>query len=177
MKRCPRCGEEFASNQTFCDLDGAVLISDEDVLRMSLSHGVDALPVEEPHRSTLSPWFIGIAGMVAGVMLCAFVYLLLVWPRQKSIEPVRERQSSQPREVMSMRPSHVAAAPVPTDTPLPEASESPSPEPSTATQPQPPEASLPKVSSNLNDQSVSTGEKNQTEIKRAVIVMKDGSSV
>jgi hypothetical protein len=177
MKRCPQCGEEFANQQAFCDLDGAALLSDEDLLRQSFANGLEVLPEEEAKHSSTSPWLVGIAGVFVGVVLCAFAYLLLAWPPNKSAEPVRDRQSSQPREVVVARPNHVAAAPLPTDTPLPEPSESPSPAPSEASQPQSPEASLPKVSSNLNDLSVSTGEKTQTESKRAVILMKDGSSV
>jgi hypothetical protein len=177
MKRCPQCGEEFANEQAFCDLDGAALISDEDFLRVSLTQGMEAVPEQEPRPNPSSPWLIGIGGVFVGVVLCAFAYLLVVWPPQKSTEPARERQASQPREVVAARPAHVAAAPLTTDTPVPTASDSPSPAPTDASSPQPPEKSLPKISPNLNDQSVSTGEKTQTESKRAVILMKDGSSV
>lgn len=177
MKRCPQCGEEFANGQAFCDLDGTGLVSDEDFLRVSLSRGVEALPEEELTNNPSSRWLVGIAGVFVGVMLCAFAYLLLGWPSQKSPEPTRDRPASQPREVVAARPAHVAATPLTIDTPLPDESPSPSPEPTETIAPQPSEKSLPKVSPNLNDQSVSTGEKIETESKRAVIVMKDGSSV
>jgi len=180
MKRCPQCGEEFANQQTFCDLDGVALLSDEDWLRQSFGHGIEALrddSAEETKQSSAPPWLMGIGGVFVGVMLCAFAYLLLIWPPQKAKEPPHERQASQPREVIAARPNHPVAEPIPTDTPLPEASDNPSPQPSEANQPQPAEVTLPKISPNLNDQSVSTGEKAQTETKRAVILMKDGSSV
>jgi hypothetical protein len=161
MKKCPQCGEEFAANQSFCDLDGAALLDEEEVLRASLAHGVVALqdtlednPIQ--HVSS-SVWAVGIGGVFVGVVLCAFVYLALMWPDEKTKTTLRDRTPAQLHEVVSTKPNQAAVAPVVIATPQPAMSESPSPQVVSSTQSAPAEAPIPRVTANLNEQSVSTG--------------------
>ena len=177
MKKCPQCGEEFAANQSFCDLDGAALLDEEEVLRASLAHGVVALEDNPIQPVSSSVWAVGIGGVFVGVVLCAFVYLALMWPDEKTKTTLRDRNPAQLHEVVSTKPNQAAVAPIAIATPQPEMSESPSPQVVESTQSAPTEAPIPRVTANLNEQSVSTGEKTSTESKHTLIVLKDGSTV
>jgi len=176
MKKCPQCGEEFAANQSFCDLDGTALLDEEEVLRASLAHGVVALEDNPIQPVSSSVWAVGIGGVFVGVVLCAFAYLALMWPDEKTKTTLRDRNPAQLHEIVSTRPTQAAVAPVAIATPQPEMSESPSPQVVSPTQSAPAEAPIPRVTANLNEQSVSTGEKSQT-VKHTLIVLKDGSTV
>ena len=177
MKKCPQCGEEFAANQSFCDLDGAALLDEEEVLRASLAHGLVALEDNPIQPVSSSVWAVGIGGVFVGVVLCAFVYLALMWPDEKTKTTLRDRNPAQLHEIVSTRPTQAAVAPVAIATPQPEMSESPSPQILSSTQQAPADPPIPSITANLNDQSVSTGEKTQTEPKHTLIVLKDGSTV
>jgi len=184
MKKCPKCGDEFAANQSFCDLDGAALLDEEEVLRASLSHGVvelqDTLEDNPIQHFNSSVWAVGIGGVFVGVVLCAFVYLALMWPDEKTKTTLRDRSPAQLHEIVSTKPNQAAVAPVAIATPQPEMSESPSPQVVSSTQSAPAapaEAPIPRVTANLNEQSVSTGVKTETEPKHSLIVLKDGSTV
>ena len=177
MKKCPQCGEEFAANQSFCDLDGAALLDEEEVLRASLAHGVVALEDNPIQPVSSSVWAVGIGGVFVGVVLCAFAYLALMWPDEKTKTTLRDRNPAQLHEIVSTRPTQAAVAPVAIATPQPEMSESPSPQVVSPTQSAPADAPIPRVTANLNEQSVSTGEKTQTQPKHTLIVLKDGSTV
>ena len=140
MKKCPQCGEEFAANQSFCDLDGAALLDEEEVLRASLAHGVVALEDNPIQPVSSSVWAVGIGGVFVGVVLCAFLYLALMWPDEKTKTTLRDRNPAQLHEIVSTRPTQAAVAPVAIATPQPEMSESPSPQVVSPTQTAPAEA-------------------------------------
>jgi type IV secretory pathway VirB10-like protein len=177
MKQCPACGESFDDAHTFCDLDGAVLTGEEELLRESLVRQTETLPEVRTDQKPSSAWAIGVGGVFVGVILCAIAYLVLMWPsRTNQPEPVH--QSARTKEIAAAQPPRTVAAPAPLVSPLPSPAEEISLDPDAQAAATPiASTSIPKVSANLNEQSVSTGEKTQAENKHTLILMKDGSSV
>lgn len=172
MKQCPECHEAFDDQEAFCDLDGTPLIDETESLREALSHA-------NPPQPSSSGWVTGAIGGFVGVLICVLLYALFLAPeRQRDLDG----PGSRARETTPARSTQVAIAPAPLTTPVPASAESSpeeeensaSPSP-TATPVAPPSA--PVSAAALNNGPIGTGGRQLPEGERAIIKMKDGSSV
>lgn len=166
MKQCPECHEQFDDQEVFCDQDGAALMDQTDSLRDALHHA-------QPRQSS-SAWITGAIGGFVGVIICVLLYALFLAPDQRSLEE-QNRRSSQTQNTTPVRSTQMAAVPAPQNSPPVEA-ESPSPEEEAAASPAP-AAPPPATTAALNNGPIATGTRQSREGERALIKMKDGSSV
>lgn len=171
MKQCPECHEQFDDREAFCDQDGAALIDQTDSLRDALSH--------PQLRQTSSSWITGAIGGFVGVIACVLLYALFLAPDLRDDADARDRGPSQTQDAAPIRSTQLAAAPAPLNSPAPVVLEEPSPEeeqPSPS--PSPVEVTAPAATTPaLNNGPIATGTKHVREGERAIIKMKDGSSV
>ena len=167
MKQCPECHEQFSDEEQFCDQDGAVLMEQKDQLADS--------GVETPRQSS-SALITGVIGGFVGVLICVLLYAVFLMPAQNS--DGTQSKASSTREVGPGRSSQLAAAPVHTNTPpVEDASPSPEAQPSPSAAPTAaPAATAPPAP--LNNGPIATGSKEARNTQqRAMIVLKDGSSL
>lgn len=160
MKQCPVCNEVFDPQKAFCDMDGSPLV-DPDLVNSN---------------KTSSAWITGAIGGFIGVILCIFLYIGFLAPSQKDAQQQPPTQTAE-----TVKTNHVAKAPsnsqLPADetaTPEEEASPEPSPSPEETAAATP--ASTPAPAA-LNNGPIATGGKSIGTGERAIIKMKDGSSV
>lgn len=171
MKQCPECNELFDDQKAFCDMDGSELVDQTDSLRAALSQASAS-----SSSGNSSAWVTGAIGGLIGVIVCILLYMLFILPgRQNDLE--QERRAAETKETKVVTPSQVALMPTKapaTETPSPSETESPAEEaasPSPAT----PAATAPPVP--LNTGPIATGTKELAGGDRAIIKMKDGSTV
>lgn len=170
MKQCPECHEQFDDRELFCDQDGAALVDQTDSLRDALSHA-------QP-RQTSPAWITGAIGGFVGVIACVLLYAVFLAPGLRDDAGGRDRGTSQIQETAPIRSTQLAAAPAPLNSPVP-VLEEPSPEeeePSPSPSPVEVVAPAPATPA-LNNGPIATGTKHVREGERALIKMKDGSSV
>jgi cell division protein FtsN len=171
MKQCPACNELFDDQKAFCDQDGSALVDQTDSIRAALT--------QTNASSGNSPaWVTGAIGGLIGVIVCVLLYILFIVPGQKAALE-QERRAPETKETMPVKPSQVAlvpanqitATPSPTETESP-AEQTPSPTESPAT------AAATPAPAALNNGPIATGTKQQLAGgERAIIKMKDGSTV
>ncbi len=166
MKQCPVCNEQFDDQELFCDQDGANLLDQTDSLREALNHA-------QPKQAS-SAWITGAIGGFIGVIICVLLYLLFLAPSQRELDN-QDRRSSQTQQTAPVRSTQLAAAPAPQATPAVE-TESPSPEEEAVASPSP-AAAPPTTAAALNNGPIATGTKEARNSERAIIKMRDGSSV
>ncbi len=171
MKQCPVCNEIFDGQKAFCDMDGSQLVDQKDFIR--------AESQTNSSNKTSSSWITGAIGGFIGVILCIFLYIGFLAPSQKDAQE-QERRPTQTAE--TVKTNHVAIAPsnnqlpaVETATPEEEASPEPSPSPAETAAAAPATIAVPPAA--LNDGPIATGGKSKGTGERAIIKMKDGSSV
>jgi hypothetical protein len=163
MKQCPVCNEVFDPLKAFCDMDGSQLVDPSQV---------------NSSNKTSSAWITGAIGGFIGVILCLLLYIGFLAPSQKDAQ--QQERPTQTAE--TVKTNHVAIAPsnnqlpaVETATPEEEASPEPSPSPAETAAAAP--ATTPVPTAALNDGPIATGGKSKGTGERAIIKMKDGSSV
>jgi hypothetical protein len=166
MKQCPVCHEQFDDRELFCDQDGANLLDQTDSLREVLNHA-------QPKPAS-SAWITGAIGGFIGIIICVLLYLLFLAPNPRDVDN-QDRRSSQTQQTAPVR-STLVAAPAPQVTP-PLETESPSPEEEAAASPSPTAAPQPATAAALNNGPIATGTKEARNSERAIIKMRDGSSV
>ncbi len=169
MKECPKCQELFDDAEAFCDQDGTALIDQTDSLREALTHA-------QP-RPASSAWITGAIGGFVGVIICVLLYVLFLAPDYRNDQ--NDRRASQAEDAVPSRATQLAAAPVRTNTPPAEVA-SPSPEEEAEASPSPAAAANPATTAPpaaLNNGPIATGTKQSREGERAIIKMKDGTSV
>lgn len=164
MKQCPVCNEQFDDEELFCDQDGANLLDQTDSLRDALNHA-------QPKQAS-SAWITGAIGGFIGVIICVLLYLLFLAPSKQDLD-IQDRRSSQTQQTAPVRSTQLMAAPAPQPTPAVE-TESPSPEAEAAASPSP--VAAPPAAA-LNNGPIATGTKEARTSERAIIKMRDGSSV
>jgi hypothetical protein len=162
MKQCPVCNEVFDSQKAFCDMDGSPLVDPSEV---------------NSSNKTSSAWITGAIGGFIGVILCIFLYIGFLAPSQKDAQ--QQERTTQTAE--TVKTNHVAIAPsnnqqpaAETATPEEEASPEPSPSPAETAAAAPATTPVPAA---LNNGPIATGGKPIGTGERAIIKMKDGSSV
>jgi hypothetical protein len=167
MKRCPECNEVFDDHKAFCDMDGAALVEEGELVRA----------VSQTTRGTTPVWVTGVIGGFIGIILCVLLYIGFLAPGRDNSQ--QDRRTSQNTQT-PVQPNPVVIAPAniprsaetasPAETETAEASPSPSTSPAVA-------AGTP-VPAALNNGPVATGTKAELASgERAVIKMKDGTSV
>ena len=170
MKQCPECNELFDDQKAFCDMDGSELVDQTDSLRAALNQA------NASSNGNSSVWVTGAIGGLIGVIVCILLYMLFLLPgRQEALE--QQRRATETKETRPVTPTQVALLPTrapvtepsPTETESPaEEAASPSPAAPAATPPPPP----------LNNGPIATGTKMELAGgDRAIIKMKDGSTV
>jgi hypothetical protein len=169
MKQCPVCNELFDDQKAFCDMDGSALVDQTDSLRAALSQA-NAAP---PANSSL--WVTGVIGGLIGIIVCVLLYILFLAPGRQLEQ---ERRGNETKETKPVTPNQVALVPannqVPaTQTPSPTETESPA---ETAS-PSPAAPAPTPVPAALNNGPIATGSKELAGGDRAIIKMKDGSTV
>jgi hypothetical protein len=172
MKQCPECDEVFDDQKSFCDMDGAELVDQTDSIREALHHA---------NRSTSSApgWVTGAIGGLIGVILCVLLYIAFLAPARQDASQ-EDRHKTDTKETQSVRPSQVAVAPpanqlAPLPTASPAETQSPVESASPAASPAPPVATPAPAA--LNNGPIATGGKTIANGERAIIKLKDGSSV
>jgi len=171
MKQCPVCNETFEDPKAFCDMDGSALVDETDSLPATLSQAT-------PSSSGItSAWVTGVIGGVIGVILCVLLYLLFLAPgRQTALD--QQQSTTEASESKTVKPGQVALAPTnnqaPAPTPSPAETESPAEE-APSPSPAAPVATPPPAA--LNHGPIATGTKEVADGDRAIIKLKDGSTV
>jgi len=171
MKECPECHEQFDDEKAFCDMDGSALVDQTDALREALTHANGA------QRSSPA-WVTGAIGGLIGIIVCVLLYIAFLAPSRKDLQD--QARHSETKEPTVIKPNQVAVAPLNSQTPplaaaspqetvSPEALASPTQAPAAAASTPPPAA--------LNNGPIATGGRTINNGERAIIKMKDGSTV
>lgn len=168
MKQCPQCQEQFDDRQAFCDQDGSALLDHTDVVREALN--------QAQMRQASNAWITGAIGGFIGIILCILLYAVFLAGNSSDETEAPNTRASQTQEQVPSRPQ-LAVAPAPRESP---AEEEPSPEEEASPSPSPAEAASAATPAPppLNTGPIATGTTRQPrESERAIIKMKDGSSV
>ena len=171
MKQCPECNEVFDNQKAFCDMDGSELVK--------LTDSPRALSETNTSSGPTPVWVTGVIGGLIGIIVCVLLYIVFLAPSRDTA--LQDRQNNQNPETAPSNSNQVAVAPPgqlppnesasPTESGSPaeaEASPAASPEASAAASPTP---------AIVNHGPIATGGKNVAEGERAIIKMKDGSSI
>ncbi len=173
MKQCPECNEVFDDLKAFCDMDGAELVDQTDTIRAALTQA-------NPSSANASTWVTGAIGGLIGVIVCILLYILFLIPGQQATLE-EDRRKAETKETTAVKPSQVALLPTvqstATETPSPTETESPAEETPSPTE-SPAAATTPPPAA-LNNGPIATGTREQQFAggDRAIIKMKDGSTV
>ena len=173
MKQCPQCIEAYNDDESFCELDGSPLVDKIDSIR-------DALVTGPPTQRNASGLVTGIIGALAGAIICLLLYIVFLLPNsgQNGSREGRENQNrgtnTGPNQV-ALTPVRASSSPIANEMPTPGAtpSEALSPPVPTPVTPSP----EPTASAVLNNGPIATGTGHPRDNERAVILLKDGSSV
>ena len=168
MKQCPECNEVFDNQKAFCDMDGSELVR--------LTDSPRAMSETKPAAGATPLWVTGVIGGLIGIIVCALLYIAFLAPSRETAS--QDRQNNQNTETVPQRSNQVAVAPAPpretespTETESPaEAEASPEASPAASVAATPPPAVV-------NRGPIATGGKTVADGERAIIKMKDGSSV
>ena len=167
MKQCPVCNELFDDQKAFCDMDGSALVDQTDSLRAALAQA------NAPSSGNSSAWVTGAIGGLIGVIVCVLLYMLFLAPsRQEALE--QQRRANEAKETRPVTPSQVALVPASKEVPATEPSPAASPEEAASPSPAPTAATPPAP---LNNGPIATGTKELAGGDRAIIKMKDGSTI
>ena len=169
MKQCPECNELFDDQKAFCDMDGSALVDQTDSLRAALSHAT-------PPPENSSVWVTGVIGGLIGIIVCVLLYIVFLAPGRNVDQ---DRRGTDTKETTPVKPSQVALVPannqVPaTQAPSPTETESPAEE---TASPSPAAPAATPAPAALNHGPIATGTKELARGDRAIIKMKDGTTV
>jgi hypothetical protein len=168
MKQCPECNEVFDNLKAYCDMDGSVLVKLTDSPRaISQTNTGGATPV----------WMTGVIGGLIGIIVCVLLYIAFLAPNRETTQ--QDRRNNQNTETAPPKSNQVAVVPSHQLPPSETASPTESPaevEASPAVSPVAPVANGPTPAA-LNTGPIATGGKSIQTGNRAIIKMKDGSSL
>ena len=169
MKQCPECNEVFDNQKAFCDMDGSELVK--------LTDSPRAISETNPPGPPTPVWVTGVIGGLIGIIICALLYIAFLAPsRDTALQ--QDHQNNQNTEVVPPKSNQIVVAPpqLPSETASPTETASPAEaEASPAASADAPAATpLPAV---VNHGPIATGGKDVAVTERAIIKMKDGSSV
>ena len=166
MKQCPECNEVFDNQKAFCDMDGAELVKLTDSPR-AISEG-------NPAAGSTPMWMTGVIGGLIGIIVCVLLYIAFLAPSRDTA--LQQNQNNQNTEVVPPKSNQVVVAPPqlprgetasPTESASPAEAEASPAAPAAATP-------LPAV---VNHGPIAIGGKNVATVERAIIKMKDGSTL
>ena len=171
MKQCPECNEVFDNQKAFCDMDGSELVK--------LTDSPRAMSQTNPPAGATPLWVTGVIGGLIGIIICVLLYIAFLAPsRQTALQ--QDQQNNQNTAVVPPKSNQIVVAPPqlppsetasPTETASPaEGEASPAASPATVAAATP----LPEV---VNHGPIATGGKDVATTERAIIKMKDGSSL
>ena len=169
MKQCPECNEVFDNQKAFCDMDGAELVR--------LTDSPRAISQTNASAGAGSVWVTGVIGGLIGIIVCVMLYLAFLAPSRESVQQDHRNQNTETAPPKSNQVAVVPAGQLPPSetTASPTESESPAEaEASPAASPAAPAAPPPAA---LNNGPIATGGKYVSTGERAIIKMKDGSSL
>ena|SRR5215216_5287897 len=169
MKQCPECNELFDDQKAFCDMDGAALVDQTDSLRAALSRAT-------PPSGNSSVWVTGVIGGLIGIIVCVLLYIVFLAPGRNLNQ---ERRGTETKETTPVKPSQVALVPANNQVPAnqaPSPTETESPAEETAS-PSPAAPAATPAPAALNHGPIATGTRELAAGERAIIKMKDGSTV
>lgn len=173
MKQCPECNEVFDDQKAFCDMDGSELVDQTESIRAALTRA-------NASSGNASAWVTGAIGGLIGVIVCILLYIVFLVPGQQA-ELEQDRRKTETKETTPVKPSQVALVPAnqttATETASPAETESPVEETPSPTES--PAAAATPAPAALNNGPIATGTKQQQLAggERAIIKMKDGSTV
>src|ERR1700741_1037412 len=168
MKQCPECNEVFDNQKVYCDMDGSVLVKLTDSPRaISQTNTPGATPV----------WLTGVIGGLIGIIVCVLLYIAFLAPNRDTVQ--QDRRNNQNTETAPPKSNQVAVVPShqlpPSETASPDESQAEA-EASPAASPVAP-ATTTTPPAALNNGPIATGGKYVSTGERAIIRMKDGSSL
>lgn len=170
MKQCPECNEVFDNQKAFCDMDGSELVK--------LTESPRAISQTNPRAGSTPLWVTGVIGGLIGIIVCVLLYIAFLAPsRDTALQ--QEQQNNQNTEVVAPKSNQVVVAPpqLPSETASPTETASPAEaEASPAASPAAPAAATP-LPAVVNRGPIATAGKDVTVTERAIIKMKDGSSL
>ena len=186
MKRCPECYAAYVDSEKFCELDGSTLLVDPAVMATSVDddgpiarEGSPRLSLNQ-HNQQREVWFVAVAGVLAGIVVCVGGYLAygLFNAESGHKEPAAPAYVSRNPEPITLTPR--PQAPRPETTPSPEATLPPENDASPEPQPSP-TAETSTVAARLNQGPVSTGQRRKdsqdTAAVQTIIELNDGSAI
>lgn len=168
MKQCPECNEIFDNQKAYCDMDGSTLVK--------LTDSPRAISETNTPAGATPVWMTGVIGGLIGIIVCVLLYIAFLAPNREIAQ--QDRRNNQNTETAPPKSSQVAVVPnnqlppsetaSPTDSPA-EGEASPEVSPAAA-----PATTAPPA---FNKGPIATGGKYVSTGERAIIKMKDGSSV
>ncbi len=169
MKQCPECNEVFDNLKAFCDLDGSVL---EKVTDSPRAVGQTNAPA-----AAGSVWVTGVIGGLIGIIVCVLLYIAFLAPNRDTAQ--QDHRDNQNTETAPPKSNQVAVVPrtqVPAETASPVESETPA-DAQASPAASPAAAAATPTPAPLNDGPIAVGGKYRSTGERAIIKMKDGSSL
>ena len=170
MKQCPECNEVFDNQKAFCDMDGTELVK--------LTDSPRAISQTNPPAGSTPLWMTGLIGGLIGIIVCVLLYIAFLAPSRDTA--LQQNQNNQNTEVVPPKSNQVVVAPpqLPRgETASPTESASPAEaEASPAASPAAPAAATP-LPAVVNRGPIAIGGKTVATVERAIIKMKDGSTL
>jgi len=166
MKQCPECNEVFDNQKAFCDIDGSELVK--------LTDSPRAISQTNPQAGPTPVWVTGVIGGLIGIIICVLLYIAFLAPsRQTALQ--QDHQNNQNTEVVAPKPNQIPVAPpqLPSETASPTETASPA---EAEASPAAPAAATP-LPAVVNHGPIATGGKDGATAERAIIKMKDGSTL
>ena len=170
MKQCPECNEVFDNQKAFCDMDGSELVK--------LTDSPRAISETNAPAGSTPLWMTGVIGGLIGIIVCVLLYIAFLAPSRETA--LQQNQNNQNTEVVPPKSNQVVVAPpqLPRgETASPTESASPAEgEASPAASPAAPAAATP-LPAVVNRGPIAIGGKTVATVERAIIKMKDGSTL
>ena len=170
MKQCPECNEVFDNQKAFCDMDGTELVK--------LTDSPRAISETNAPAGSTPLWMTGVIGGLIGIIVCVLLYIAFLAPSRETA--LQQNQNNQNSEVVPPKSNQVVVAPpqLPRgETASPTENASPAEaEASPAASPAAPVAATP-LPAVVNRGPIAIGGKTVATVERAIIKMKDGSTL
>jgi len=170
MKQCPECNEVFDNQKAFCDMDGTELVK--------LTDSPRAISETNAPAGSTPLWMTGVIGGLIGIIVCVLLYIAFLAPSRETAR--QQNQNNQNTEVVPPKSNQVVVAPpqLPRgETASPTENASPAEaEASPAASPAAPAAATP-LPAVVNRGPIAIGGKTVATVERAIIKMKDGSTL
>ncbi len=170
MKQCPECNEVFDNQKAFCDMDGSELVK--------LTDSPRAISETKPSSGPTPVWVTGVIGGLIGIIVCVLLYIVFLAPSRETA--LQDRQNNQNTEA-APKSNQIAVVPPsqlrPSETASPTETESPAEADATPEASPAASAAATPIPAVVNHGPIAIGDKKSAAGERAIIKMKDGSSI